>query len=129
MKEIAFRAWNEKTKTMINPPSPCDSSIGPTMTFDGRTYINGVYQDLIYMPWTGLITKDAEKIYEGDILGGFFENGHIAFCDTCKSLQYHALDFCFACEGDVHWYELVEEDGKLDVIGNIYENPELLDIH
>lgn len=126
MREIAFRAWNEKTKTMILPPSCISSNPGLTMTFDGRTYINGKYQDLIYMPWTGLITKDAEKIYEGDILGGSFEGGYILWCDTCKNLQYHACDECFACIGDVHWYEVVEEDGKLIVIGNIYENPELM---
>lgn len=126
MREISFRAWNKNTKMMILPPSPCHSQIGPTMTFDGKTYINGKYQDLIYMPWTGLITKDADYIYEGDILGGQFEGGYILWCDTCKNLQYHACEECFACNGDVHWYEVVAEDGLLEVIGNIYENPDLL---
>ena len=128
MREIEFRAWNKKTQNMLHAPGPCESTLGPTMTFDGRTYINGVYQDLIYMTWSGLIDKEAEKIFEGDILGGFWEGGYIAYCDLCKSLQYHSMDICFACEGDVHWYELVEADGTLEILGNVYENPELMEI-
>src|ERR1035438_214378 len=126
-REFAVRAWDKKNQKMIYPPGCYDSYAGPTLTFDGRTYIGGVYQDYTFMLWSGLITKDADKIYEGDILGGFWENGFIGWCDKCKSLQYHALGFCFACEGDVHWYELVEEDGKLEVLGNIYENRDLLE--
>jgi len=34
---------------------------------------------------------------------------------------------CAQCSGDIAWYEVVEDDGKLEVIGNIYENPELLE--
>ncbi|MGH7974793.1 MAG: YopX family protein [bacterium] len=126
MREFAVRAWDKKNSKMIYPPGPCDSFCGPSMTFDGRTYIGGYYQDYDYMLWTGLIDKDAEKIYEGDILGGLWEGGYIAFCDTCKSFQYHALDECFSCSGDVHWDELAAEDGTLEVLGNIYENQELL---
>src|SRR6267142_7240159 len=100
-REISFRAWDKKKKVMILPPGPCDSFLGPTMTFDGRSYIEGRYQDLIYMSWTGLIDKEAEKIYEGDILGGIYGGGYIGYCDTCKSLQYYAMELCFACEGDV----------------------------
>ena len=126
MREFAIRAWDKKNKKMILPPGCYDSYLGPTMTFDGRTYIEGYYQDWIYMPWTGLITQEAEKIFEGDILGGSYEGGWIAWCDKCKALQYHSGYGCYACEGDLHWYELVEDDGKLEVIGNIYEHPELM---
>ena len=31
-----------------------------------------------------------------------------------------------ACLGDVQWYELVDDNGKLEVIGNIHENHDLL---
>ncbi len=126
MKEFIFRAWDKKNRTMIYPPSCIDSYLGPTVTFDGRTYIEGRYQELEYLPWTGLIDSDGEYIYEGDILGDLFEGGVILYCDTCKNLQYHASGMCFACEGDVHWFELVEEDGNLIVLGNKFENPELL---
>jgi len=125
MKEIKIRAWDKMRKRMIYPPGPCDSNPGPGITLDGRMYIHGVYQDLVLLPWTGLIDKNAEEVYEGDILGGNLEGGWIEFCDTCKNFQYHLGYGCSACEGDVHWYELVEENGSLEIIGNIYENPDL----
>lgn len=78
---------------------------------------------------TGLKDKNGKLIYEGDILGGTYADGYISYCDKCKSLQYFIPNFnCLSCEGDVHWAELVEEDGNLEIIGNIYENPELLEV-
>ena len=135
-REFSVRAWDKNLKVMVYGPGPCDSWLGPQMTFDGRIYesvksdVPGMgmykYRDLIILPWCGLIDSDAEKIYEGDILGGHYDGGYIAFCDSCKSFQYHVCNECFACSGDVHWYELAEDDGDLVVLGNIYENPNFL---
>ena len=128
MRQFIFRAWDKDNKKMIYPPGPCDSDLGPySVTFDGRTYIDGRYQDLIYMPWTGLITQEADYIYEGDILGGQWNCGYILFCEECKSLQYHVFNECLACSGDFHWDDIVDDDGTFEIIGNIYENPELLE--
>jgi len=35
-------------------------------------------------------------------------------------------DLTIYVEGDVFWSDLVEEDEQLEVVGNIHENPELL---
>jgi uncharacterized phage protein (TIGR01671 family) len=126
MKEFIFRAWDRKHKKMIYPPSRFSSSKGLTVSFDGCAYLDGYFQELEYLPWTGLIDVSGKKIYEGDILGGIWEGGYIKYCDACKNLQYHAGEECFACLGDLHWAELVEDDGKLEVIGNIFEDKELL---
>lgn len=77
----------------------------------------------------GLPDKNGKKIYEGDCLGDIWKFGFIKYCEKCKQFQLHWMDenkTCTACDGDVHWFELVEDDGKLEVIGNIYENSELL---
>lgn len=84
----------------------------------------------ILMQCTGLKDKNGKLIYEGDILGGTFENLYVHYCDSCKQFQLKAKDYgCMACEGDIHWYEIVEakEQNELEVIGNIYENSELLE--
>ena len=83
----------------------------------------------ILMQCTGLKDKNGKLIYEGDILGGIY-HGYIEYCKDCKCFQLFVKDYgCLACEGDIHWYELVESENEneLEVIGNIYENKELLD--
>ena len=82
-----------------------------------------------FMQSTGLKDKNDKLIYEGDVLGGIY-HGYIEYCDECKCFQLKVKDYgCLACEGDLHWYELVEaeEQNELEVIGNIYENKELLE--
>ena len=76
--------------------------------------------------YTGLSDKNGTPIYEGDILGNEWGNGYISWCDKCKQFQYYISGECMACSGDVQWYELVADDGKLEIIGNIHEDPELI---
>ena len=82
---------------------------------------------LILCQCTGLKDKNGNLIYEGDILGDSYELLYVHYCKECKQFQLKSKDYgCMACEGDIHWYEVVEDDGKLEVVGNIYENEELL---
>lgn len=79
------------------------------------------------MQCTGLKDKNGKLIHEGDILGGIYENLYINWCNKCKQFQLKAQDYgCMACEGDIHWAEVVEDNNKLEVIGNIYQDEELL---
>jgi len=83
--------------------------------------------------YTGLHDKNGKEIYEGDILGGIWKECYIAWCEKCKSFEVFFdtevfPKYCNVCNGDAHWCEVVEDDGKLEVIGNIYENPELLEV-
>ena len=81
------------------------------------------------MQSTGLRDKNGRLIYEGDILGGTFENLYVHYCDSCKQFQLKSNNYgCMACEDDIHWDEVVEaeEQNELEVIGNIYQDKELL---
>jgi uncharacterized phage protein (TIGR01671 family) len=118
MREIKFRAWNLSDECMQSWHSLWTHSLCQLITD----------QRLILMQYTGLKDKNGKEIYEGDCLGGSWGDGHIGYCDNCKSFEYFMNEFgCASCEGDVHWSECVEDDGKLEVVGNIYENPELLE--
>jgi hypothetical protein len=77
---------------------------------------------------TGLNDRNGKLIYEGDIIGGIY-GGYISWCDECKSFELFVPEFeCASCSGDILWREIVEDDGKLEVIGNIHENADLLEV-
>lgn len=139
-----FRAWNKLSNEMkdvislnINYEFPdCSNVILETNTFDNiKTHNNAItcangLNNVVLMQCTGLKDKNGKLIYEGDILGGIYGNLYIHYCDRCKQFQLKSNYYgCMACEGDIHWYELIEseDENELEVIGNIYENPKPLE--
>lgn len=89
-------------------------------------------EDAIIMQSTGLRDKNGKEIFEGDIV----TDGEFA-----RIVQYHqTLGFyMFDEEGNERFFsdsatlEDFEEDAKivseiLEIIGNVYENPELLEV-
>jgi uncharacterized phage protein (TIGR01671 family) len=129
MRTIKFRAWEEKTKTMILPEMMVAS-----MSFDGRVFEQAdneagqtLNTDWIVMQFTGLTDKNGKEIYEGDILKCIFmidydlfrepefvevkfENGKFVPMTLEKRNQYSNHPYYYSYE----------------VVGNVYENPELL---
>lgn len=104
MREIKFRAWDKEQKKMLDDVS--------TWTDDFTGML------IALMQYTGLKDKNGKEIYEGDIVKYkndkpdkvIFENGGFM-----TSRFYHRTPN--------NWKILLDE---LEVIGNIYENPELL---
>ena len=124
MRELKFRAWDKLDKDFAqNIDCLLDMSAAE------RVFVlDDEGGELIIEQYTGLKDKNGKEIYEGDILGGIWESGFISWCEKCKQFQYHSAGIgCMACSGDVHWCEIVEDDGKLEVIGNIHKNPDLLE--
>ena len=118
-----FRFWNKSRKIMETFNGFSDA-IGDILTNEIKA------EPYIIMQCTGLKDKNGTLIYEGDILGGIYENLDIFYCPQCMQFELHAKDYgCMCCNGDIYWYELVEpeNENELEVIGNIYENKELLD--
>jgi uncharacterized phage protein (TIGR01671 family) len=95
---------------------------GREATFELNGY--GSQTDLYLMQFTGLIDKNGKNVFEGDILkDGKGGNGVVV---------YAAPQFVVQVEGSQELYSLAE--GKVnikqleytEVVGNIYENNELL---
>ena len=80
-------------------------------------------QDVIVMQFTGLHDKNGKEIYEGDILYenciGGDDKGQVVFMDG--SFDLLSDDGAIGLGPQIIY-------GKYEVIGNIYENPELLEV-
>ena len=79
--------------------------------------------------FTGLFDKNGTPIYEGDCFNGSLDNTHVCWCDECKQFQLIITDMneCLSCLGDYHWAEFVADE-DIEIIGNIHDNPELLEV-
>jgi len=109
MRTIKFRAWDRTNKRFWSHFSV--SSAHGSIWFRGLKK-----EDWELMQFTGLIDKNGKEIYEGDIVKGN-RVGIIIYSDE------HAGFYTFFKRRDLIDNIFPE---YLEVIGNIYENPELL---
>ena len=115
-REIKFRAWDEVSEKMLNWNEFLNTNMKNTFIAQGNT-------GLILMQYTGLHDKNGKEIYEGDIVKALISGRwlvgkviyeHSGF--TIDVMNNKALEF--GRRGIIEpWTE---------VIGNIYDNPELL---
>lgn len=137
---IKFRAWNAATNAMHhncdvsggcayawkNPPK--ETVEATVSTVDGKInlYSDWAIQvkrpDLALMQFTGLTDCNGVEIYEGDICKIQFDDGK----SCAMEVIYRAPRFLL--QGDGFW-SLDSYNVKFEVIGNIYQNPELLNNH
>lgn len=87
------------------------------------------WNDMEIMQYTGLKDKNGREIYEGDVVN--VATNHIADLapdrpktTTTVEVKFELAMFMF---GDMTMNYFPLREAELEVIGNIYENPELLD--
>ena len=145
MREIKFRAWNKVTGVMF--------SVGEYMPPASPAFTGSVSDDNLnafpltecdLMQYTGLKDKNGKEIYEGDILQGQWGlqqeeelqsiRGPIEFRGGCFVWRTWLKTFTeFDGKHPLHWVENFPSKKEyrqcagIEVIGNIHENPDLLE--
>lgn len=116
-----FRAWDKPTESMQKVESVDFKN--HTVDLEGGE-IEQYFDDVILMQATGLQDRNNVDIYEGDIVrltGAYedFKTGIVEFRKGAFVVNYESVNADFNYFDDISL--------PIEVIGNIYENPNLLE--
>ncbi len=114
MRKIKFRAWDKKNKKFVNGKDVSEDRIPTKSTKQGFKLMTS----FVLMQYTGLKDKNGKEIYEGDIV-----NYHKS--DIEGNVVTFKYGMFYLINDSLHHYFC---SGNLEVIGNIYENKELLQL-
>jgi len=124
-REIKFRAWDKRYLRMVAMNAwHFDTGIIDVST-EGELRGFRDDRDFEVMQYTGLKDKNGKEVYEGDIVRVY--NGSEKWINTKAEWREFAW-YLVRHDGD-RWYmnQWANDDVGIEVIGNIYENPELLE--
>ena len=124
MRDIKFRSWKHKYTTIGSSDTGemvYDIRIGNSIWNNEDIEVNRILKDIPkLMQYTGLKDENGVEIYEGDILL------------TAGIVTWNNEDARWSCI-DIEWnnkrelHDMLWVTTPLEVIGNIYENKELLE--
>ena len=131
MREIKFRVYDHVVDDGCDAPMgicPVDS----LFWYEGEQYVTWLYgtsegkvSEYQVMQYTGLTDKNGREIFEGDIVAW---QHYDAEYQTQRASPVTFESACYYTKWKGSKYRLCGwKDGVLEVIGNIYENPELLE--
>lgn len=137
MREILFRGKRVDNGEWVEGFYACvlDTHYIMTGKFDSLT--NGIINSEAYKvdpstvgQFTGLTDRNGVKIFEGDII----KHTQVYLHGTVKSIGYVKWSTAYACwlaggytNGRADMF-LGDQSYKLEVLGNIHDNPELLEV-
>lgn len=119
-REIKFRVWDSYVNKMCNHGDYQPNSMIYYHLL-GMNKANQEHCDKYYhtMQYSGMLDKNEKEIYEGDICRTI----SIDFGEELQRVVFKDGSFCF----DYHGWPISDwKKHNIEIIGNIYENPEIL---
>ncbi|OHW63098.1 YopX protein [Andreesenia angusta] len=132
MREIKFRAWDEQNKKM-RYGDPRDDEFyfendGCAMQYSIWMSSNSDTNPPI-MQYTGLLDKNGVRIFEGDVLlERYKEPDYDGREGILAEVVFHKGAFMIKEPGEDPEYTLGETYEDFEVVGNVFENKEMLEV-
>ena len=116
-RTIKFRAWDELMQKYV---SRCEMTDITLNFYVDRQCCS--LSEMVFQQYTGLVDKNGVEIYEGDIVQGkFFDTDYMGDVLVTCPVNWVDESACFNI-GNRYWTR-----SSIKVVGNIFENPELLE--
>ena len=122
MREIKFRAWLKDEKKMIDVKAIDWDENGDILSINypsGKAYSGYDKDNIELMQYTGIMDTNGVKVFEGDIV---YVDG-----DDIGVIEYKSGCFYVRSNGYEGTFYNNYFGYDVEVIGNIYKNPELLE--
>lgn len=134
MREIKFRAWEENGKNMLSSNEVGDHTLNDLKQLP-----------YVLMQYTGLKDKNGTEIYEGDIVRILYTDWASKSEDDPRTLEQYLIDIAHHAEVVFEYDKFClrsfskkykeystssirpGNQGYIEIIGNIHENPELIE--
>ena len=124
-REIKFRAWLKEERKMVNVET---LFIGINRLCFGNSKTEDLFfrdfEEVELMQYTGLEDKNSKEIYEGDIL--FFRDENMKYVVVWQDTAF-IIESIEIRKYSEKMYWLDDTEICCEIVGNIYENKNLLE--
>jgi uncharacterized phage protein (TIGR01671 family) len=114
-REIKFRMWSSEVKKFFYDVE----NVYECLKLSKMSEHKGLYDDMTWQQYTGMVDKNGTEIYEGDIIRGLMDFGPAGFHERSAIVHWDI-------EKGYQWnyWKLF----SIKIEGNMFENPELLEL-
>ena len=123
-----FRAWDKKFKTMYEADDIMSIDFGKseisvkTLFFERTNYYK--FDDIVLMQSTGLTDKNGKEIFEGDVV----KMAKNVYSEPTYYEVVRHQGGAYRLESKQYGCELWLRHTDCEIAGDIYENPELVEV-